>query len=479
MQNSHLSKRKKNALLFFSYGMMTLAVIVISIICIYLILGYQFNVKSGTIEQGGLLQFRSFPSGASIELDSNRLSFRTPGKFNVNAGEHTVTMSLEGYQQWTKKTKIEAGELKWLNYARMIPESITSTPLETYQAITDTLPSPDRRWYALLTEASSPVVTLYDIRNPDQPVASTIQIPATAFTASTEAPHVFSLEEWDFGARYFFVKHQAGPVTEFIRVDRTGASEPINITKEFNLPFSDIHFSGTSGNVYYALNGTDLRLIDLGARSVSRPLVSNVSEFELYKSDIIAYVGTQSDKRVVGVYIDDKETVVRSYPLDAQLHIDISSYFDHEYLAISNGKKVQVIKDPSENTDSAGRVFADFTTTYDTAWVQFASSGRFLVAGNGIDITTYDLETDDLFISRFEGTPRDNAKPLQWLDDYYLVSDSTGSLVIAEFDGANRHSIVSVEPGFAVTLSDDGEYLFSIGRTESGFSLQSSKMIND
>ncbi|MBC7746723.1 PEGA domain-containing protein [Pedobacter sp.] len=479
MQNYRLSKRKKTALRFFSYGVMTLAVLVLSVFCILLILGFQFNVKNGTLEQGGLFQFRSFPSGASLDLDGKQLSFRTPGKLNAVAGDHTVTMKLNGYQDWQKKTTLKAGELKWLNYARLVPQTITSRTVNTFTNVTDTLPSPDRQWYSLITDLAAPVVTLYDIRDPKKPVASNITIPAGSFTTVAGVPDSFSIDEWDFGARFMLIKHQSGTTVEFIRVDRTLANETLNVTKEFNLPFSEVHFSGTSGNVFYALNGTDLRKIDLGNKSVSQPLVSDVVRFELYKSNVIAYEATHIDKRIVGVYINDEDTLVRSYPLDESVQIDISSYYDHEYLAIGHGKTIEIIKDPLENTDSAGRVFATFTTAYDIAWVQLASSGRFLVAGNGTDISTYDIETDELFISRFEGTAQNVSRPLQWLDDYYLVSDATSSLVIGEFDGTNRHDIVSVAPGYAVTLSEDGEYLFSIGRTATGFTLQSSHMIND
>lgn len=478
MNNHHLSKRKKAAIRFFTYGAMTLAVVVISIVCILLILGYQFNAKSGTIEQGGLIQFRSFPSSASIRLDDKQLSFRTPGKLNVSAGQHTVTMSLSGYQEWRKTTTLKAGELKWLNYARMIPQNITSRSVASFEKMSDALPSPDRRWYALLPDSAAGSVIMYDIRDPQNPKSTTITIPVASFTAPAEGQtQSFSLEEWDFGARYVLVRHQVGETLEYIRVDRTSTSNGVNVTAEFNLPFRDIHFSGTSGNVFYALNGTDLRLIDLSGRTVSRPLVQHVDAFELYKSNIIGYVATQEENRVVGVYIDDKDTVVRTYPKDQAVAIDISSYYDNEYLAISTTKAVEILKDPQLNADSAGRVFAEFDTDFDIQWIRFANSGRFLVAGNGITFKTYDLETDEEFAATFEGVTSDSKKPLQWLDDYYLVSDATGSLAIGEFDGMNHHNIVSVAPGYSVTLSEDGEYLFSIGKSATGYTLQSSKMI--
>lgn len=478
MKNSPAAKRKQTILRIVSYVAMTISVVVISLICILLILGYRFDSQNGTIEQGGLIQFRSFPSGASIELDSKQLSFKTPGKLNVEVGAHSTVMRLSGYQEWRKKSTIKAGELRWLNYARLIPTNITSTTVASHPTVADTLPAPDRQWYALLEDAAIPIITLYDLRDPEIPKASKLTLPLDSYTSVEGQAHVFSIEEWDFGSRYLIVRHQIGETIEYLKVDRTAVSETVNITRTFNLPFSDIHFSGTSGNVFYGQNITDLRKIDLAAKSVSQPLVTDVDTFELYKSNTIAYTATRGDKKVVGVYIDDKETVVRTYGVSALLFIDISSYFDTDYLAIGSANQVEIIKDPLENADSAGRSFATLSTQSSVGWIGFASSGRFLVAGNGTKYSTYDVETDESFSSQFDGVSN-ASQSIEWLDDFYLYSDASGSLKISEFDGTNRHNIVVVAPGFMSTLSDDGKYLYSIGKTGNRFSFQSSKMTNN
>ena len=101
------------------------------------------------------------------------------------------------------------------------------------------------------------------------------------------------------------------------------------------------------------------------------------------------------------------------------------------------------------------------------------------MAGTGTQFVTYDLETNEEFSTNLPGNAADPAKPLQWLDDYYLVATPDKNLRLTEFDGANQNVITDVEPGFPVTLSDDGEALFSIARTTRGYALQSSKMIVD
>lgn len=474
----HGSKRKKIALRFFSYGVMTLATVIFSFICILLILGYQFDLQKGTVEQGGLIQFRSFPSSATIRLDERTLSFKTPGKENVPVGAHSVVMSKSGYHDWLKSFPIKAGELRWLNYGRLIPTTIQTQPIRSFDALTASLPSPNRDWFALQASTAEPSLTIADIQDRDNVTFEQLPIPESVRALPADnAPSTFTLKEWDFGARYILVQRNYADQVEFIRLDRTNAGNARNITTQFKLPISDIHFSGTSGNVFYGLVAGDIRKFDLQAGTISEPLATNVNQFMLYKSDVIAYSATREDKFTAGVIIDNKATVVKSYDTTTPLHVDISEYFDNYYLAIARGEKTEVIKDPVDYAGAKRKPFATTTLAEGATWVKFSSSGRFVVTGNGNHYVTRDLETAETFTTALSGTSQDLNRPLQWLDDYYLVSDAESSVRIAEFDGTNQHIIAPSAPGYKVTLSDDGEYLYSIVKKETGYTLQASRLV--
>jgi hypothetical protein len=473
------SKRKQIAIRFFSYGVMTLATIVFSFICILLILGYQFDLQKGTVAQGGLLQFRSFPVNATVKLDNKVLSFKTPGKQNVETGRHTVVMNLDGYREWSKSFAIKAGELRWLNYARFIPNSITTSPVKNFDLLTGSLPSPDRRWLALYGAPESPSFTIADLRDEKNLKYQVFTIPVTQYTAVEGQTNTFQLKEWDFGARYLLIQHQSGDKVEFIRADRTDPSSFHNITTQFNLPISDIHFSGTSGNIFYALAGTDIRKFDIGAGTVSEPLATNVISFRLFKDSTIAYTAIKDAQTTVGVIVDGKATVVRAYDTTLPVYADINEYFDNLYLAIGRGTSLEIIKDPELTAGKTQKPLASAVLPEGIAWTRISAAGRFVVAGNGNHYVTYDLETLETSTTALPGTPADPKQPLQWLDDYYYVSDADGTLRLSEFDGKNQNIITDVAPGFRSTLSDDGKFLYSISHSGSAFSLQSSKMTID
>ncbi len=479
--NTHtLSKRKRQAILFFTYGFMTLATIVISAICILLVLGYRFDIKGRTIEQGGLLQLRSTPNGATIKLDGVKQNFTTPGKTEVSAGSHTVVYERRGYHTWQKTISVDAGELRWLNYARFVPQTITTKQVIAADGTSVVLPTPDRKFMASITDQKTGVVEIYDLRDATKVTKRTITLPTDIVTRIDDQPGSYAIEEWDFGSRYVLLSYTYGTSKEYLRIDRTATNgDPYNLTTEFSLPFSSIHFSGTSGNVFYALTGHDLRRIDVGGKSVSQPIVTGVESYKLYRENDIAFVAVKNDKKIAGVYLNGKEHIVQSYALNDQLYVDITEYFSHYYLAIARGNHVEIIKDPAEGSQTtAGRSYASFPMAYQPAWFDFGSSGRFLIVGSGRAFYCYDLETDELTQGNTGETDTKLAAP-KWLDDYYLVDNPSGTVRWYEFDGANRHDIVTADATLPAFLNDNGKYIVSFVRQGEKLFLQTSQVVLD
>ncbi len=458
---------------------MTTAVALISTVCIFLVLGYRLDLKSGDVEQGALLQFRSFPSAATITLDRETLSFVTPGKRNVDAGEHTVTMQLSGYKTWQKTFTVKASELRWLNYARMVPETIRTTAVKEFPSVVDALPSPDKKWFLIQPVADKPEFTLVDIRDEDKPVFSQLVLPAASYTQKEGQPHQFSLEEWDFGARYALVRHVTGDTIEYLRIDRTDIDNTVNVSSKLGINLTDIHFSGTSGSVFYALeNDGSIRRLDSGAGTISQPLVKDVATFELYKTTTISYVKKPIDNKVgVGIVVDGKAARVATYDSTMPIQVDVAEYFNDYYLAVGRGTSVQIYKDPET---PQRKKLVSFATSSAIGWLRFSNSGRFVATGTGSQFTNYDLETSEKAEVNLPGNVPDPTKPLQWIDDYYLASTGDNDLRLTEFDGANQHVITSALAGLPVTLNDNGKLLYSLGKTQSGaFVLQASRMTID
>ena len=126
MHNRNVSKKRELATRIAVYSLMSTAVVAVVVLSLLYILGYRFDSSRHRVEQSGLVQFVTQPSGATVEVDGRALSQKTTAKESVSPGGHEFVMWREGYETWRKTLDIKAGTLTWLNYARLIPKSVRS-----------------------------------------------------------------------------------------------------------------------------------------------------------------------------------------------------------------------------------------------------------------------------------------------------------------------------------------------------------------
>lgn len=456
------SKRTRTAVRFFTYGVMTISTIVISAIALLFALGYRFDNESLTLEQGGLVQFISSPNDATVLIDDERQSFRTPGKKAIDAGEHEIVMRLDGYRDWRKTVQVEPGQIRWLNYARFIPQRITTTEVRELEGLHMSLTSPNRRYIALQPASDKPTIIMADIRDEDNVKFSEIVIPEEVYSSPENHPHTFELVEWNLNGRYLLVRHTAGGIEEFIRVDRQNPTQAINLSTSFG-PIKRAQFAGNNGNVVFAEINNELRRLAVDG-SESELLVSGVTYFVVYRGDTIGFIADRNDQREVGILKDDRETLVQEYPAETPLKIALSHYFNRDYIAIAHENKVELIRDPADAPGAVNKALVTYEIDQPSIdWLYFSNNGRFLVAQHQSSFTTYDLELNETYERTFN-TNSQVTRPFRWLDDYYLWIDLDDNLRIVEFDGANERAITSVATGYVTTLSNNAEVIFSIGR---------------
>lgn len=468
-----------------TYFLMTLAVIVIVSITILSILGYRFN-KTG-LEQGALVQFDSQPGGATVLIDgsSNGVGGHTPTKASISAGTHNFSIAKTGYQTWSKTLTLPSGTLTWLDYARLIPVDLTVNKVLDYPNLVSETPSPDQQSILIQTDAASPNFELVSIAS-DSVKQTQMSLPADVYSDSTvpTTSHIFKVVGWDGGGRYVLLSHAYGDKTEWLVMDTEDAKNSQNITTSLSVNIRDVTFAGSSGSVFYGIDSSDnLRRYDLSAGTISRVLVANVKSYNLYENNIISYVGTTTTapvQPVVGIYRDgnDAPVVLKTFAPDTTVDIDYAHYYNNDYVAISDGNQVTILSGslPRSTTDTNSLTnFASFTTDAAVTDLSFAPSGEYVVAQTPNGFTSYDVGYSRKSTVSLQSSSQ--SQPLQWLDNVNLWSDSDSKLTLREFDGTNVHTINSVAPGYGVTLTSNGRWLYSVGKTANGYQLQRVRLI--
>lgn len=461
------------------YILMTLAVISIVSVLILITLGYRFDRFSGTIEQGGLVQLNSIPSGAVLTINSARLGATTSARTTLSPGQHSISMSRDGYATWQKTIDLRRGTVLWLNYARLIPDDLPVEDVIELPAVTSTLPSPNREKIALTTELDLSTITLVDVR-PEAPLLETLRLPDSLYTAPQDesAKQSMHLSAWDGSSRYLLVEHRYDDTSEWLVVDTEDAANSRNITAILDIPITNVKFSSNNGRILYALMEGSVRKIDAQVATVSAPLVRGVADFSLFDRSTIFYttvLDEQTGSRNVGYFTEgaDEARVIRSIEDDgsAPLHVTVSKYYNETYVAIAHDSQVKLLGGSIPDSDSDSQLslkeVATMTTPGPVDYLSTRTDGRFYVAQHGNGYSVYDLELQKPSTTNLRGDASQQSE-LRWIDGYSLWSGLDGTLRLYEFDGANQHDIMPIVPGQNPTLTANNRYLYAPTQNEDG-----------
>ena len=466
----------------------TLSVLVILTVTILFLQGFRLD-SANRLAQGALLQFDSTPGTASVFIDGKDTGVRTAGKQTVVTGSHTVLLQKDKYEDWSRTLDFAAGTLTWLDYARLVPKERPAQSVAQFKTIVAEKASPDNKFMIIQESATEPVFQLADLRATDVKMAK-LELPAALYSdATTEGTtHAFELNQWNDGGRYILIKHTYNGKLEWLMVDTENIDQSINITRLLSVGFKDMRFAGSNGRNLFALSDdNNIRKLDLSSATISRALVSNVEDFDLFNSDTISYVGTDandSTKKVAGIYQDgdDQAYVLRTVTSpDTVLKIAVGTYYNDNYVAIAEGSKVTILKGSYQisgnDTLTDLKQFATMTLPGAVTQLSLSPKSDYILAEAGTDFMSYEIEHTRSATGTLDSNMNANATPLRWLDISHVWNQQNSTLVMRDFDNSNVYAINTVAGNFDATISQNGRYFYSIGSSDTGYTLQRVKMI--
>ena len=484
------SKRRQRAQLTFVYMVMTFAVVASVATLMMIVLGYRFNRYDGKVEQGGLVQFDSRPSGAEVTLDTVHLANKTASKITATAGAHTVTMTKPGYMTWRKDVTVKPGSVLWLNYARLLPTDLQPSTVLSGATVSSSVPSPDNKWLLVSFVAHEPVLTLVALDNVTlSPVK--IALSATSYTQATDpTTQRFDVLSWDQDNRYALVKHSYDSTVEYLWIDTHAEDGAVrNVTNLLGVAIQQVAFVlGDSQSVYIVTDTHELRRGDLNARTLSGPLMTNVASFDQFDRSTVTFVTLPDATQVrsAGYLTEDAKSprIVSSKTDDgtAPYAFTLGRYYNNNYAVLSYGAQAEILKGDFPASDSTAKLDWKRITTLDVPGgaqrVGFSvGENRFVFVQTSTAMKTYDLEL--LGTATITGMTSTELEPI-WIDGYHLATVAGGVAAITDFDGTNRQIYVAKNAiGLRPVFSNNGKYLYQFVRTADGVALHRFKLSID
>lgn len=484
--HKHRNKRRLRVQLAFVYTLMGLAVLSILTILVLVIQGYRYNPFDGKVEQGGLVQFNSRPTGATVTVDDVTLANKTASKVTLTAGAHTITMARDGYSSWKKEVLVKPGSVLWLNYTRLFPNSPKIVTAANFEGVATALPSPNHKLMAVMPKSTNPEIAVTSL-NDDTPQTNTIVLPASAYTApGDDQAQSFGLESWDKNSNLLLIRHGYGDKSEYISLDvRDGRAR--NITAEMGIEIAKVAYSLGDSNVLYVLTTAhELRRINLPAATVSGVIAANVADFSINEERVITYTTLPDDNgtRTAGYVTQGnlKAKTIATYPLlgDAALRVATGNYYGEHYTVILHGETLDIMRGDLPSSDGTDKLtltkVAGLKIAGGSDYVGFApGNNRIVYAARAARMVTYDLE---LQASATVALQSPLTRDVQWLDTYHILAVGQSGYYY-DYDGTNGQLFASNTVDQPATLSENEKYIYYFTATPAGTALQRVKLTND
>lgn len=451
---------------------MVLAIVAIVVVSTLAAMGFMISGNGG-IEQSGLMQLHTLPTGASVKIDGNTIFARTNLSRTLSAGEHNLEVYRDNYDTWQKNIRIKSGVLVRIYYPRLflqnrVAESVrkltTTQDLEFYE------PSTNRN-YVLYALNNAPEWQLLDLRGDEvkiTPLDLSGILPGMAEEAPTQKTvssvetHTYQFHgkietvRWSQNEENVLVKVTYENKTEWVLVRLKDVARSINLTKTFGLSNNaDLRIIDSSANQLYLLENRQLKRINANDGVVSRVLLDNVVSFANFDTKVI-YVADLKDskKRVIGVYRDDEKggTVLAEVAGEKKVQVALSSYYGDDYMAwtvdqefnIWYGKMPAYDESRTELPTDLQRLMDNVLLSEIPERLIVSPGNEFVVAQKGNKMMVTDLEMGDLH--EYEAPSSD----VKWFDASMLYTVKDRQILVWDFDGSNRRNLAES------TQTDDG-----------------------
>lgn len=437
---------------------MVVAVIITVIILALIVSGYWLN-SDFKVERQGLLQISSVPTGANIEIDgSSSWMQRTNTNKVLSSGEHTITLTKEDYDTWTRKINISEGLLYRVDYPRLFLKEREKEAVYDATGTTFATISPDRNSLLLANKTTSwELINL----NSDKPEAKTVDI-SIAFSfiskVSGAKTGLFSgniiSAEWDSSNEHILFKVGENDRYEWVLLNIKNPSESINLSKLFDFNFSEIKIFDNSANTLVAILDGNLRKIDVGGRQLSAIIAENVMDYDFFNSEIVfsaKSINVDDPKYYVGITKIGGGDIDNVYASDNLPKVLFSQFYDNKYITIIENDLVAVYKKDDFSEFFSGKI------SFTPSKYKIGQFGEFIIMSSGDHLAALDMEA--LTISEWQAA----SNHFGWLDGAMIYAVSSGELSVYDFDGLNHRKLsANVSERLPVTItSDKWLYYFS------------------
>ncbi|MGF7228377.1 MAG: PEGA domain-containing protein [Candidatus Saccharibacteria bacterium] len=458
------------------YVLIAIALVLTTIILLYQAYGFGVD-SSGKVIQNGLVFMSSTPNPATIYVNGKQNPNNTNARLLLTSGQYTFSLQRTGYREWKRAVTVEGGSVERFDYPFLIPNSLQTSSVKSYdKPVQLATESPDRRWLLAQNASAENKFDIYDLSKPKDVTKTikTITIPDNAFTATDAgAAQGWQLAQWSTDNRHVVLKHtfqKAGQSSsEYVLLDTQDTTKSLNLTTEWGTNPTSIELRNQAYDQYYLYDQASGALTTASLKDpVPQPYLTNVLASKSYGTDVMLYVTTQgapAGKALVKWHQGTDTYTIRTIPTSSQYLVNLTQYSGDWYVAAGSSSegKVYVYKNPVDMLKNQQiTVPVRVLKVADPNYVAFSSNARFIMTENANHFSVYDVQNDKGYTYTSPATMDAPQVHATWMDGDRITYISDGKVVIADFDGTNRQTLVAGSASFLPFFDRGYTYLYTI-----------------
>lgn len=447
--NDEKLKKRQSLKVIISEAIMVLAVVAMVAVLAFIVSGYWVN-SDFKVERQGMLQVSSIPTGANLDIDGESSWLQRTNTSKVLAsGEHTITLSKDGYDTWTKTVNVSEGLLYRIHYPRLFLQNRETTKVFDVTGTKLATVSPDNKTLILMNDTTEwQKINLNNTVLEPQKLNISKSFPGTSL-AEGATKGLFTGEilnaDWDRDGRHILFKISVDGTIEWVLMDINNIKNTINLSQEFGATFSKVKiFDNSSSNLLAVQNG-NLHKINLANKSISAVLVKDIIDFDYYDDEIVFSSPTdESNHYIIGIVRADNGETIELESSNQPAKVAISKFYDDAYITILRDTSVALY------TKTDFELVSNFTLSFTPETMKVGHDGEFITMVSGVNLATLDMEASSVREWKVEGNDFGR------LDNDMIYTVADGELIVYDFDGFNRRVLAkNVSSHFPATITDN------------------------
>ena len=443
-------RRRQSLKVIISEAIMVVAVIITVIILAFVVSGYWLN-SDFKVERQGLLQVYSIPTGADVSIDGETSSWlqRTNTSKTLTGGKHTITLSKEGYDSWSKDINLSEGLLYRLHYPRLFLKDRISEKVLDASDVTMATISPDFSDMVIINNTTK--WSLLNLENDTlEPknlnIADYFTDVSVAEGASTGLFEGKILDlNWDADCNHILFEIEGDAGSEWVLIDVRNIKNSINLSKEFGVNFSEVKILDNSSNNLLAIQNGNLHKIDTSSKSISAVIVENVIDFDHYNNTVLFSAEDENAEYYMGLLKVGDGKITKLTTSSRQFKVAIAKFYDDFYYATIDNQTVSLYKESPEFSK-----VSDYELSFAPDHQKVGQAGEFIIMYLGSHIATLDMEANAVREWDIENNTFD------WVANEMIFTVSDGELIVYDFDGYNRRTLAkNVSSHFPASITND------------------------